>query len=913
MSSMKAHKHSVSAALLAIGALLAFPALSQNAFVHWESPHVHPLDLSADGTRLVAVNTADHRLEVYAIGGDRLPSHQRSIPVGLDPVSVRLRGNSEAWVVNHLSDAISVVDSGDGRLLRTIATGDEPADVVFAGTPQRAFVTLSSSNRLQVFDAASPTTALNTLTLDGEEPRSLAVSPDGTLVYVGMFESGNGSTSLRAPVVSNVNSPYGGVNPPPNSGTQFSPAINPTLPPAPPVAQIVRKDAAGIWRDDNGRNWSNFVNWNTADNDVAIVNAASLNVSYVPRIMTMVMALGVGADGRVALVGTELKNEIRFEPNVKSIFVRSQYASFLPAAPGSVASGDLNPHLTYAVRSVSQAERDQSIGDPRAVALHPSSGEWFVAGMGSNNVIVSNAAGQRLGRIEVGQGPTGLALSSDGARLYVLNKFEGSISTLDTAARSELARVGVFDPTPVAVKEGRPLLYDTHATSGLGQASCASCHVDSRGDGLAWDLGDPAGELKAFNQTCRPGQVCESWHPMKGPLVTQSLQGIVGNGAMHWRGDRENVSAFAPAFVGLQGDDAEPSAADMLKLEAFIASVRYPPNPNRNPDGSFLASMAVTGGNGNPATGMNLFQTLPTLPGGLPCAGCHALPNGTDGLIDNPVAAAQGMKDAQLRGLWERNGLNFTSQNNSRGFGFMSDSRFDTLMARLNGPFNFGTPDVAPQRRRDVEAFLLAFATETPAAVGRMLAFDGSNNADASAIALLASLTAQADSGALALIARRYASDGTRGYVYATQSVWLSDRENQPTDATTLRTGASAAAPVTFIAVPITAQFRMGVDRDADGVFDRDEVDNASDPADAASLPTTFCRADFDGNGTLDASDLSAFTSAHSAANPRANWDRSFGANGLPTISAADLSQYQAAHAAGCAALGDVILSDGFE
>ena len=271
------------------------------------------------------------------------------------------------------------------------------------------------------------------------------------------------------------------------------------------------------------------------------------------------------------------------------------------------------------------------------------------------------------------------------------------------------------------------------------------------------------------------------------------------------------------------------------------------------------------------------------------------------------------MKDAQLRGLWERTGLSFTSQNNARGFGFMSDSRFDTLMARLNRPFNFGTPDVAPQRRRDVEAFLLSFTTETPAAVGRMLAFDGSNNSDPTAIALLASLTAQADSGSLALIARRHASDGTRGYVYATDAVWLSDRENQPTDATTLRTGASAEAPVTFIVVPITAQFRMGVDRDADGVFDQDELDNASGPANAASLPAGFCRADFDGNGILDDADLGAFTAAHAAASPRANWDRSFAASGLPTITAADLDQYQAAHADGCVLAGEVILADGFE
>lgn len=900
------------AALVAM-ASVATPALAQNAFVHWESPHVSPLALSADGTSLVAVNTADHRLEVYAIDGARLPVWQRSIPVGLDPVSVRLRSNTEAWVVNHLSDTLSVVDISNGQLLRTVSTGDEPADVVFAGSPQRAYVTISSRGQLEIYDAANPGAALSTLTLDGREPRSLAVSPDGTRVYIAMFESGNGSTALPPGDVSNAAGPYAGQNPPPNAGTQFSPAINPALPTPPTVSQIVRKDANGVWRDDNNRDWSQFVSWNIADNDIAILNTSTQALSYVPRLMTMVMGLGVAADGRVVSIGTELKNEIRFEPNVKSIFVRTELASFTAANPSGASVVDLNPQLDYNLRSVSQSVRDQALGDPRGLAIHPSNGEIYVAGMGSNNVIVSNTSGSRLGRIDVGQGPTGLALSADGARLYVLNKFDATISTLDTGTRSELDRKAFFDPTPTTVKEGRPLLYNTHNTSGLGQAACASCHIDTRLDGLAWDLGDPAGDEKAVNQPCRPGQICDSWSPMKGPMVTQSLQGIVGNGAMHWRGDKEDVAAFAPAFVGLQGDDAEPSAADMQKLENFIASVRYPPNPNRNPDGSFLTSMTVTNGTGNPANGLVLFQTLPVLPGNLSCAGCHALPNGTNGQIDNPAGAAQPLKITQLRGMWEKVGLSFTSQNNSRGFGFMSDGRFDTLARRLAPPFNFGAPANAQQNRRDLEALLLAFGTETPAAVGRMVSYNGSNNTDPTALALLNSLTTQANTGSIALIARQYSAGATRGYVYATGGVWLSDRENQPTTADALRTGASAAVPVSFIAVPITAQFRMGVDRDADGYFDQDEVDNGANPMDASSTPSNFCRADFDGNGTLDSADQSAFVAAHGLSNPRANWDRSFGSNGLPTISAADLSQYQAAFASGCAAVGDALYGNGFE
>ncbi len=71
MRTMDTRKHAAHLALLTVGVLLALPALAQNAFVNRKSPHVHPLDLSADDSGLVAVNTADHPLEVYTISGDR--------------------------------------------------------------------------------------------------------------------------------------------------------------------------------------------------------------------------------------------------------------------------------------------------------------------------------------------------------------------------------------------------------------------------------------------------------------------------------------------------------------------------------------------------------------------------------------------------------------------------------------------------------------------------------------------------------------------------------------------------------------------------------------------------------------------------------------------------------------------------
>ncbi len=86
--------------------LLVIGTGNAESFVNWETPHVHPLDVTPNGQWLLAVNTPDNRLEVFDLQS-ATPVHVSSIPVGLDPVSVRARSNAEAWVVNHVSDSVS--------------------------------------------------------------------------------------------------------------------------------------------------------------------------------------------------------------------------------------------------------------------------------------------------------------------------------------------------------------------------------------------------------------------------------------------------------------------------------------------------------------------------------------------------------------------------------------------------------------------------------------------------------------------------------------------------------------------------------------------------------------------------------------------------------------------------------------
>src|SRR3954467_503364 len=101
------------------------------AFTAFESGQVRPLAITPDKKFLLAVNTPDAKLEIFKITNNGL-DYRASVPVGLEPVSVAIRNGQEAWVVNHLSDSVSVIDLADknSRVKYTLLVGDEPRDIV---------------------------------------------------------------------------------------------------------------------------------------------------------------------------------------------------------------------------------------------------------------------------------------------------------------------------------------------------------------------------------------------------------------------------------------------------------------------------------------------------------------------------------------------------------------------------------------------------------------------------------------------------------------------------------------------------------------------------------------------------------------------------------------------------------------
>jgi hypothetical protein len=334
------------------------------------------------------------------------------------------------------------------------------------------------------------------------------------------------------------------------------------------------------------------------------------------------------------------------------------------------------------------------------------------------------------------------------------------------------------------------MLYDATRFSGNGEASCASCHIFGDMDDLAWDLGNPDDVVKNSPIPINlgdplsiaagkllfgfPGPIngtgnSDDFHPMKGPMTTQTLRGLRESGAMHWRGDRANgqfgVDAFDSnlsfdnfivAFPGLIGSVDQPPVAQMQAFTDFQLQVVEPPNPVRSLDNSLTGSQAAGRSfyfGPRAADGLNvpILGGIITTFEGFTCNGCHELDPAEGEFGTSKHASFEGIisqifKIPHLRNMYAKVGMfgvpkvqtfdapdsGFTGDQ-IRGFGFTNDGSVDTVFrffsALVFHPLvTSGFPLINPDRtRRDVEQFVLAFDSDLAPIVGQQVTLTGGN------------------------------------------------------------------------------------------------------------------------------------------------------------------------------------------
>src|SRR5262249_47407620 len=248
------------------------------------------------------------------------------------------------------------------------------------------------------------------------------------------------------------------------------------------------------------------------------------------------------------------------------------------------------------------------------------------------------------------------------------------------------------------------------------------------------------------------------------------------------------------------------------------------------------------------------------------CNGCHVLdpPNGhfgTDGLMSFE-GETQFFKIPHLRNAYQKVGMfgfphvvtvtgsDFGFKGEQvRGFGFLHDGSFDTLFRFHNGlvfsrdlsifgpnPGGFDSGPAGDLLRRQVEQFILAYDSNLAPIVGQQTTLTDSN-ADVVG-PRIDLLIARAAAGDCDLVVKGNQHGRTRGWLRGTDGLFVTDFAGEPglTDAE-LRAQAPAGEPRTYTCVPPGSGVRIGIDRDDDGAPDGTELDEGTDPADAASRP----------------------------------------------------------------------------
>ncbi|WP_422444403.1 MULTISPECIES: YncE family protein [unclassified Endozoicomonas] len=737
--------------------------MSSDNYVNFERDPVRPLARSADGRYLFVANTPANCLEIYRARHDQL-TRISAVPVGMDPVAVAVRNDHEVWVVNHMSDSVSIVDiKGRPRVTQTLMVGDEPRDIVFAGPQQqRGFITTARRGQhrpdfsiddlrtpgigradVWVFDGAAPSAPQTILSLFTDTPSALAVSPDGQTVYAAVFLTGNKTTAIFPQAMEQGKvGPHASVD-----GAE-----------APETGVIVRYNGES-WVDGDGIMRDGKVRFSLPDKDVFAIDAganpAEVTGSW-SGVGSVILNMAVNpATGAVYASNTEALNDIRFEgPGERSTTVRGRFVKnqVTVIQDDSVSSVHLNEHIDFSLpmgQSVSASDKERSLAQPMSMAVTGSGETMYLATFSSGKIAQIQTSSMESGDydpystrfIKVPGGPVGLVLGVNEQYLYVYSRFDNQLSVVETASQEVVNQKDLYNPEPIYVREGRPFMHDAMQTSSNGTVSCGSCHIFGDNDGLAWDLGNPDEHVVENPLEESPGNLAplksRTFHPMKGPMTTQTFRGISLSGPMHWRGDRtgvnreivngveESVEAavfkeFRVAFPGLLGRDGMLPEWQLQKLTDFALGIQSRPNPVRNLDNTLTPRQAQ---------GQSDYYNAALDRGVASCNSCHKLDAenglfGTDKKItsEGPLVS-QDFKIPHLRNMYQKVGMFGTSYLGSehmgdqvRGFGYGHDGTFaslDDFLLKLGG-FVFDSQDQALR----ISEFVWAFDAEQAPAVG---------------------------------------------------------------------------------------------------------------------------------------------------------------------------------------------------
>jgi YVTN family beta-propeller protein len=312
-----------------------------------------------------------------------------------------------AYITNFASNTVSVLNTATGTVTgNPIDVGSAPYGVAVSPDGSRVYLTNQFSNSVSAIDTATET-VIATITV-GSGPAGVAITPDGSKVYVtNQFsqDSNNDST------VSVIN-------------TRTNAVTTVPIPSSPPG---IPSNPLGVAVSPDGRK----VYVGTGLGTVSVIDTASNTVALTLQIgLIPIKGVTVSPDGHNVYV-------------VNGSLVQSSQVSQITNSVSIIA---INSDGTLTLKATIP------VGDsPLGVAVSPDGSKIYVAntkgkeipnGVAVGTVSVIDTATETVtATIAVGtsttpSGPSGVAFSTDGSKIYVANTDSNSVSVIDTATNA---------------------------------------------------------------------------------------------------------------------------------------------------------------------------------------------------------------------------------------------------------------------------------------------------------------------------------------------------------------------------------------------------------------------------------------------------------------------------------------------
>lgn len=571
------------------------------------------------------------------------------------PVALALSTDGRRLLsANQTAGTVSLIDAEAAKVLDEIATGDKPAGVAISPDGSRAVVAHWYGYDLAALEIKSDKLRVVGRIEVGPEPRGVVLAPDDKTAYVAIGAADEvGRVDLDAL------------------------KVTARLP--------VGREPRGLALSPDG---SILVVGNNRSSNVSVVDVADFRVvKTIPIEGHNLRQVAIDPGGRFAHVANMQSLGLSTtETNIDLGWVVGQRLTRVDLIePEPYATLSLDPRGLAASDAHGAAVSPDgkilavSLGGTHEVMLFRTDGKrlpW--RSNGSRDLIAPEllSGDGRFHRVELGGRPTELAFAPDGETLFVANYLADAVQVVDAESARLVETIPLGAPPKLSLARKGEILFHDAKRSFNQWYSCATCHGDGHTGGLNFDT------------------LNDGWQD-PGPVGTRSrkktptMRRVAHTGPWTWHGWQTSLEdsineSFTKSMRGPQ-----PPPEETRAVAAYLATLEYPKNPHRLPEGGLSAEAE---------RGRAVFRSAQA-----GCASCHSGPEFTDGKVhdvglEEPGDVFEGHNPPSLRGVYDK-------------YPYLHDGRSPTLRDALTGPHSpemTGGEELTEQELSDLIAYLMS-------------------------------------------------------------------------------------------------------------------------------------------------------------------------------------------------------------